>query len=164
MDIALIVAVARNGVIGADNTLPWRLPEDLRYFKERTLGKPVVMGRKTWESIGRPLPGRANIVISRRRNWHPHPDVQVAASLPEALRLAAEVMPAATEIMVMGGADIYRQALPLARRVYLTEVDLEVDGDAVFPPLDVERWRRVSCVEGLASAALGHRFMVYELI
>lgn len=162
MDIALIVAVANKGVIGADNQLPWRLPEDLRYFKQKTLGKPVIMGRKTYQSIGRPLPGRANIVVTRQPHWSAHPDLRVAGGLEEAIALAAEAMPEATEAMVMGGAEIYRQALPLAQRIYLTRVELEVPGDAHFPPLAPENWRQVSCVLGEGSAPLKHRFLVFE--
>ncbi|SEA10098.1 dihydrofolate reductase [Microbulbifer marinus] len=142
--IALIAAVARNGAIGRDNELPWRLSGDLQFFKRTTLGKPVVMGRKTFESIGRPLPGRSNIVISRNPDWCAN-GVESAptleAALQKAQQYAAEV--AATEVMVIGGAQIYRQALPLAERLYVTEVDAEVDGDAFFPELD-DQWRESS--------------------
>lgn len=142
--IALIAAVARNGAIGRDNELPWRLSGDLQFFKRTTLGKPVVMGRKTFESIGRPLPGRSNIVISRNPDWCAN-GVESAptleAALQKAQQCAAEV--AATEVMVIGGAQIYRQALPLAERLYVTEVDAEVDGDAFFPELD-DQWRESS--------------------
>ncbi len=138
MNIALIVAVAENGVIGQDNGLPWRLPGDLKRFKALTMGKPIIMGRKTYESIGKPLPGRTNIVITRQT------DLQlagclVAGSLPEACNSVA-----ADELMVIGGADIYRQALPLARRIYLTQVHASVSGDAWFPELEQDQWREVS--------------------
>ncbi|WP_237057228.1 type 3 dihydrofolate reductase [Microbulbifer sediminum] len=136
MQVALIAAVARNGAIGMGNRLPWRISGDLQYFKRTTLGKPVVMGRKTYESIGRPLPGRDNIVISRNPQWRADGVIRVA-SLEEALERARRSAEAATagEIMVIGGAEIYRQALPLAHRLYLTEVDAEVSGDAFFPEL-----------------------------
>ncbi|SHF86900.1 dihydrofolate reductase [Microbulbifer donghaiensis] len=135
--IALIAAVARNGAIGRDNELPWRLSGDLQFFKRTTLGKPVVMGRKTFESIGRPLPGRVNIVITRNPDWCADgvecvPSLELA--LQRAQQCAAEA--AAAEVMVIGGAQIYRQALPLAGRLYVTEVDAEIAGDAFFPELD----------------------------
>ncbi len=132
----MIVAMARNRAIGRENTLPWRISGDLQFFKRTTLGKPVVMGRKTFESIGRPLPGRQNIVITRSREWRAE-GVAVAASLEQALELAQDVAArdGADEVMVIGGAEIYRQAMPLARRLYVTEVDAEVEGDAFFPVL-----------------------------
>jgi len=139
--LALIAAVARNGAIGRDNGLPWRISGDLQFFKRTTLGKPVVMGRKTFESIGRPLPGRDNIVITRNPDWRAD-GVQCAASLDAALEMAREsaVRNGAAEVMVIGGAQIYRQALPLASRLYLTEVEADVDGDAHFPPI-TNSWR-----------------------
>ncbi|MCG9024478.1 dihydrofolate reductase [Laribacter hongkongensis] len=136
--LALIAARARNGVIGLDNRMPWHLPEDLAYFKRVTLGKPVVMGRKTFESIGRPLPGRLNIVVTRNPGWQAA-GVQVAHSLDAALVLAAAAVP--EEIMLIGGAELYRQALPQADVLYLTEIDAEFAGDAFFPEVDLARWR-----------------------
>ncbi len=136
--LALIAARARNGVIGLDNRMPWHLPEDLAYFKRVTLGKPVVMGRKTFESIGRPLPGRLNIVVTRNPDWQAV-GVQVAHSLDAALALAAAAAP--EEIMLIGGAELYRQALPQADVLYLTEIDAEFAGDAFFPEVDLARWR-----------------------
>ncbi len=135
--IALIAAVARNGAIGRDNELPWRLSGDLQFFKRTTLGKPVVMGRKTFESIGRPLPGRDNIVISRDPDWRAD-GVRSAPSLELALQMARQsaAETGAGEVMVIGGAQIYRQAMPLAARLYITAVDAEVEGDAFFPELD----------------------------
>ena len=136
--LALIAARARNGVIGLDNRMPWHLPEDQAYFKRVTLGKPVVMGRKTFESIGRPLPGRLNIVVTRNPDWQAA-GVQVAHSLDAALALAAAAAP--EEIMLIGGAELYRQALPQADVLYLTEIDAEFAGDAFFPEVDLARWR-----------------------
>jgi dihydrofolate reductase len=132
--IALIVAMARNRVIGRENGLPWKLSGDLQFFKRTTLGKPVVMGRKTFDSIGRPLPGRDNIVISRNPQWS-QPGVHSASSLQSALETARSLAQqcGALEVMVIGGAQIYAQALPRASRIYLTEVDAEVEGDATFP-------------------------------
>lgn len=139
--VALIAAVARNGAIGRENGLPWRLPGDLQFFKRITLGRPVVMGRVTFESIGRPLPGRDNIVITRNPAWS-SPGVRVASSLPAALETARSLKGSARadELMVIGGAQIYAQALPLASRLYLTEVDAEVEGDAFFPEIG-DSWR-----------------------
>lgn len=141
--LAVIFAVADNGVIGRDNALPWHIPEDLRYFKQMTLGKPVLMGRKTFESIGRPLPGRTNIVISRDPEFTAA-GVLRAASLDAALALAAEAArgTAVEEAVVIGGAEIYRLAIPLADLLYVTEVHARVEGDAVLPPVAWEGWRQ----------------------
>lgn len=156
--VALIVAVARNGVIGRDNTLPWRLPADLKHFKATTLGKPIVMGRKTFESLGKPLPGRTNIVITRDVKFSADGTV-VVHSLEAALQAADEVArrDGATDIMVIGGAQIYKEALPLAQTLYYTRVELDVvDGDAFFPELDSAQWgcseRQVFAAEGSAPA------------
>ncbi|MGE3297270.1 MAG: dihydrofolate reductase [Porticoccaceae bacterium] len=142
MALVLIAAVARNGVIGAGNALPWHLPADLKRFKALTLGHPVVMGRKTFESIRRPLPGRANIVVSGDPAFAPA-GVTLAASVPAALRHAAAL--GSPPVFVIGGAQIYAQCLTLADRIYLTRVDIEVAGDAFFPPLDDHHWREIAC-------------------
>ncbi|MDO5531739.1 dihydrofolate reductase [Sutterella sp.] len=134
--IELIAAAARNGVIGAGNRLLWRIPEDFAHFKRTTMGAPVVMGRKTWESIGRPLPGRRNIVISRRGIAVP-PKVTVVKSLAEAIAL----LEGAPRIMVIGGGEIYRQALPLAGRIWLTRIDADYEGDTWFPTIPRGRFR-----------------------
>lgn len=135
--LAMIAAMSRNRVIGRDNALPWHISADLKHFKRTTLGKPVVMGRKTFESIGRPLPGRTNIVVTRQKDYRPD-GVRVATSTASALALADEVAAAdgADEVMVIGGEQLYRSLLPHAERLYLTEVDAEVEGDAFFPELD----------------------------
>ena len=138
MPLALIAALARNRVIGRDHRLPWHLPADLRFFKQTTMGKPLLMGRRTWESIGRPLPGRRMIVLSRDPACHA-PGCAVVRSLDEALKVAGAV----PEIMVIGGAMLYRQTLPLARRLYLTRVDADVPGDAWFPEWNEKDWRLV---------------------
>tara|TARA_B100001540_G_scaffold149553_1_gene132640 strand:- start:3010 stop:3516 length:507 start_codon:yes stop_codon:yes gene_type:complete len=140
--LALIAAVAENGVIGRDNQLPWHLPGDLAYFKRNTLGKPVVMGRNTFESIGRPLPGRSNIVISRRPGYAPQGVITVS-SLDDALALAARVARSdeVEEAVVIGGARVYAESLQRANRLYLTEVHAAVEGDVRFPPVDWSRWR-----------------------
>lgn len=142
MRIALVVAVARNGVIGRDGGLAWKISDDLKRFREITLGKPVIMGRKTYDSIGRPLPERVNIVVSRSRA--PIGGGTIAGSVEEALRLGAEAAAHldTEEICVIGGAEIYAATLPLASRIYLTEVEAEVAGDVRFPAFDQGAWSR----------------------
>jgi dihydrofolate reductase len=142
--LALIWAMARNRTIGRNNALPWYLPEDLKYFKRVTLGKPIIMGRKTWESIGRPLPGRTNIVITRDAAFHAD-GVRVVHSLEQALALAEKIclLDGGDEAIVMGGAEIYALALPHADRLYLTQVHADVEGDAHFPPLDLTQWHEL---------------------
>lgn len=133
--ISLIVAMAQNGVIGRDNALPWRLPEDLKRFKEFTLGKPILMGRKTFEAIGRPLPGRANLVLTRDRDWRA-PGVIPVHSVEAALLQTRTC----DELVAIGGAEIYRLLLPLARRIYLTHVHADIPGDTYFPAFDPAQW------------------------
>lgn len=142
MRIVLVVAVSKNGVIGRDGGLPWRLSSDLKLFRQLTLGKPVIMGRKTWESIGRPLDRRLNIVVTRGAPIAV-PEVRTAATLDDALAIALARAEAdgVGEIAVIGGGEIYRQALPKADRVYLTEVDIKVEGDTTFPTLDPSQWQ-----------------------
>ncbi|GAB2898386.1 dihydrofolate reductase [Uliginosibacterium flavum] len=132
-EVAIIVARARNGVIGRENTLPWRLREDLQLFKQRTLGCPVIMGRKTWESLGRPLPGRLNIVVSRQADYLAT-GASVVASLPDAINTCGN----AEKVFILGGAQIYAQALDqdLADVLWITEVDADVEGDTRFPDFD----------------------------
>ena len=145
MTISLIVAMAENRIIGCDNKMPWHLPEDLRYFKRVTMGKPVLMGRNTFESIGKPLPGRANIVITRNQEYHADGIVCVA-SVEQALALAAQLSDSTpdAEVMIIGGAQIYTQTLALAQRLYLTQVHAEIDGDAAFPAFERSQWLEVS--------------------
>jgi dihydrofolate reductase len=165
MKISLIVAVSRNGVIGIDNQLPWHLPEDLKYFKSVTMGKPIIMGRKTFDSIGRPLPGRTNIVITRDSSWQVD-GVEVARTLAQAMTLGQLACAQADvdEAMVIGGEQIYRMTLPAADRLYLTEVQAEVEGDAFFPEFDTKDWHQVS--EQLPEVTDTHpyRFIVLERI
>lgn len=136
--LVLIAALARNRVIGRDNRLPWHLPADLRFFKRTTMGKPLLMGRRTWESIGRPLPGRRMIVLSRDPAYQA-PGGAVARSLDEAREIAGTV----PEIVVIGGASLYAQTLPLAECMYLTLVDADVPGDAWFPDWNSLEWKQV---------------------
>ena len=137
--ISLIVAMAQNGVIGRDNALPWRLPADLKRFKAFTLGKTVLMGRKTFESIGRPLPGRDNLVLTRDRRWLAS-GVIVVHSVEQALTQAGD-----KELVAIGGAQIYRLLMPFARRIYLTHVHADVPGDTFFPDFDPTQWDDVEC-------------------
>ncbi len=143
--LAIIVAAAKNGVIGVNNTLPWHLSADLQHFKRMTIGKPVVMGRKTFDSIGRPLPNRTNIVVTHQPDWH-FEGVTKASSLDEALAVgqAAAESSGVDEVILMGGGTLYAQGIGRAETVYLTEVDCEVAGDAVFPRLSSEDWCEVS--------------------
>jgi dihydrofolate reductase len=138
--VSLIVAMAQNGVIGRDNSLPWRLPKDLKRFRAFTLGKPILMGRKTFESIGRPLPGRTNLVLTRDRSWFAA-GVVVVHSVEEALAQAGS----SEELVAIGGAEIYRLVLPFARRIYLTHVHADVPGDIYFPDFDPTQWADVEC-------------------
>jgi dihydrofolate reductase (EC 1.5.1.3) len=144
IDLAIVVAVAENGTIGRDNELPWYLPEDLKHFKRVTLGHPVVMGRNTYDSIGKPLPGRANIVVTRNPDWV-REGVLVAHSLEEAIEIGRKEAEGAgvSTVMVIGGAEFYRQTLPCAHRLYLTEVHAEVLGDAYFPEFDRSEWQEL---------------------
>jgi len=148
---SLIVAVADNGVIGNNNQLPWRISADLKYFKRVTLGKPIIMGRLTYESIGKPLPGRTNIVMTRDTAWQAG-GVERASDLSEALAIAKKIADDAKleEVMIIGGATIYREALPQADRLYLTRVHTQVEGDAFFPELDLNEWLETP-VEQLAA-------------
>ncbi len=154
--ISLIVAHDKNRVIGYENKMPWHLPGDLQYFKEMTMGKPVIMGRKTFESIGRPLPGRRNIVISRNENYSAD-GIEVVSSLDEALQLTKD----AEETMVIGGEQILNLALPLADRLYITLIDAEFKGDTYFP--NYEGWQLVSSQEKLTSTdGYTFQYCIYE--
>jgi dihydrofolate reductase len=145
--IALVVAMADNSVIGRGGSLPWHLPDDLRHFKSVTLGKPILMGRHTFESIGRPLPGRRNLVLTRGAAPLA-PAVESVASIAAALALVGE----SPELCVIGGAAVYAQALPAATRLYLTRVHGEVSGDVHFPPWDASAWRELDRQEHPADA------------
>lgn len=139
-----MVACAANGCIGRDNKLPWYLPEDLKYFKRITFGKPIIMGRNTWESLKGPLPGRTNIVITRQADYQAE-GARVVGSLAEACRLAEHiaVVDGSDEVIVIGGAQIYAAALPEADRIYITEVHADVEGDTFFPAYDRSQWQEM---------------------
>ena len=162
MKLAIIVAQAENRVIGINNNLPWHLPEDLRYFKQVTMGKPIIMGRKTFESIGRPLPGRTNIVITRDDSYQPE-NVKVVNSLEAARELAQSIctIDGCDEAMIIGGAQIYEQALPMADRLYLTQVHADVNGDAWFPAFNPGDWAEIGREDFYAE---GHNPYDYSFI
>lgn len=166
MEVAIYVAIAENGVIGREGGLPWRLSTDLKRFKADTMGKPIIMGRKTFEGIGRVLPGRLNIVVTRDGAWRAE-GVEVAHSLEDAIKLAAVRGPpvaGADEVCIIGGGQIYGQALPLADRLHVTHVLATVDGDAYFPRIDPDRWRIVRSEEAPAGEkdSFATRYAVYE--
>ena len=159
--ISLIVAMTPDGVIGKDNALPWRLSADLRRFKALTLGKPVVMGRKTFQSLpGGPLPGRPNIVVSRDKDFRPD-GAEVFDSLPDALARAKQLT--TDEVMVIGGAQVYAQALPMADRLYITEVHAPITGDTHFPLVRWAEWREISREDHPAEGEIpGYSFVAWE--
>jgi dihydrofolate reductase len=165
MNIILLAAIAENGVIGRGNALPWRLKSDLKHFRALTMGKPVVIGRKTFLSIGKPLPGRTTIVVSRDRDFAapgifvaPSLDAALAAARGDALRRAADA------IIIAGGAEIYGQAMPLAARLAITHVHKRADGDARFPPIDAKTWRETAREEHAPAAddEAAYAFVTYE--
>jgi len=159
--LSIIAAMDRNRLIGNNNELPWHLPADLKHFRETTMGKPIIMGRKTWESLGRALPGRTNIVITRNTGYKAE-GATVVHSLDDAIHAAGDV----DEAMIIGGANLYAQALPKADRLYLTEVDGEFEGDAWFPAIDESRWRAESSESHLPDSKNSHpyRFVILEAV
>jgi dihydrofolate reductase len=163
--VAIIAAVAANGVIGNGNAIPWRLPSDFAHFKRMTVGKPLIMGRKTFESIGRPLPGRTNIVVTRQEGYQPD-GVIVISSLEAALEHAQTIAATdrANEVMIGGGAEIYAQALPIADRLYITHVGATPDGDAHFPAVNMEEWKESGVINVPASPndSAAFRIKVYR--
>ncbi len=155
MEIVIVAAVGNNGVIGVDGGIPWRIPEDLARFKRITMGGALVMGRTTFESIGSPLPGRTNIVLTRRPDWS-HEGVVVARSLDEAVKVAAS---SGEDVFVAGGAEVYREAMEIADRMELTEVDQAPNGDTWFPQVDRDRWE-----ETARESHEGFAFVTYERV
>jgi len=159
MKVSLIAAMAKNRAIGVDNDLPWRLPADQRYFKAKTMGHTLIMGRRTFESIGeRPLPGRKTIVVSRRQDYAP-PGVEVVRSLDEALARAE-----GEEVFVAGGEEIFREALPRAHRLYLTRIERDFPGDTFFPEFDESAWRLLDRErhEATAEIPFAYSFEIWE--
>jgi len=158
--VSLIAAVAQGGVIGRDNTIPWRIPEDVERFRTLTMGHPVVMGRRTWESLSerfRPLPGRRNVVVTRNDAWHAEGAERVS-SLDDALDLLAD----APQVFVIGGAEAYEAALPLADELVLTEIDLAVDGDTFFPPFDHTEFEEESREPYVSADGTPFSFVTYR--
>ena len=165
LPVAIVVAVADNDVIGRGNALPWDLPDDLQHFKRTTVGRPIIMGRKTFESIGRPLPGRLNIILTRDGNWQA-PGVSVATSMEQAIDIAEgkALLDGADCVMVIGGAEVYRQALPFTSRAFLTRVHGNVPGDAFFDLEQIKSWRELSRLGVSAGERNSHDFSIIELI
>ena len=161
MNIALVVAASENNVIGKNNQLLWRLPNDMKFFKNTTWGMPVIMGRKTFDSLGKPLAGRTNIVITRQENWQA-PGTQIVKTLEDALAAAADTD--AKEAFVIGGGEIYKLALPLAQRIYLTRVHTTVEGDTYFPVIDEKDWELLSRLDFPADDkhAYSYSFLVLQ--
>ena len=163
--LSMMVAKASNNVIGRDNKLPWYLPNDLKYFKKVTFGKPVIMGRKTWESLKGPLPGRTNIVITRQPDYVAE-GAKVVSTLDDAVEMAENVafIEGQEETVIMGGAEIYKLALPKADRLYLTEVHADVDGDTFFPDYDTSEWNEIGREDFAAEGPnpYDYSFVVYE--
>lgn len=164
LPLCLIAALAQNRVIGRDNQLPWHLPADLKHFKAMTLGKPIIMGRKTWDSLGRPLPGRLNLVVSRQSSMvlegaEVFPSLEAAIERADAWARAEE----AEELMLIGGAELYAQGLVQADRLYLTRVELAPEGDAFFPEVSQQDWRLASSIEHEATTDTpAYAFEVWE--
>ncbi len=159
--LSLLLAASENNVIGKDNKLPWHLPNDLKYFKNLTWGLPILMGRKTFDSIGKPLPGRKSIVITRDRDWQ-HEGVIVVHSIEEAMKKAEES--GAKEIFVIGGAEIFNTSLPMANRIYLTRIHHKVDGDVFFPEIAEKEWELASSryCEADEKNSYNHTYQVWE--
>ncbi len=159
MRVSVIVAASANNVIGVNGGLPWRLPEDLRRFKELTMGKPMLMGRLTYESIGKALPGRRSIILTRRVDYQAE-DCDVVTSVDAAIAAAGD----AAELMVIGGGTIYEQLLPISDRVYLTRVHTDIDGDTFFPELDPTEWHSASKEEFPVTADRQYGFTIETLL
>lgn len=161
MVLSLLLAASENNVIGKDNQLPWHLPNDLKYFKNLTWGMPILMGRKTFESIGRALPGRKSVVITRNTDWKQE-NVEVVHSVEEAINYAKAQD--VKEIFVIGGAEIFNTSFDTADRIYMTRIHQQVEGDAYFPPIDETKWKRVSAkfCEADEKNAYPHTFEVWE--
>ena len=164
MEVTLVVAVADNGVIGRGNALPWDLPDDLKHFKQTTMGRPIIMGRKTYESIGRPLPGRLNIVLTRSTDWRAA-GVSTAATIGDAIELAEQqaLIDGADSVMIIGGAEVYRQAMPFCSRAVVTRVRGQVDGDAFFDLSSFDNWVERKRSDFARGSQNSHDFSVVEL-
>ena len=163
MKKSIIVAVANNSVIGDDNKMPWHLPGDFKYFKATTMKKPIIMGRKTFDSIGHALPGRINIVITRDNSWQGEGTV-TATSIPYAYEMAEQMrlVNSVDEIMIIGGANIYEQTISDVDKLYVTEVDMDIKGDSLFPEINKNDWTKTSVSQDFNENNTVYRFVVYE--
>jgi dihydrofolate reductase len=159
--ISLLVAASENNVIGKNNALPWTLPSDLKYFKNQTWGMPVVLGRKTFQSLGKPLKGRKTIIVTRNKNWHAE-GADVVYDLKDAIKKATDY--GAKEVFVIGGAEIFRQSISEASRIYITRIHHQFEGDTYFPEIDKEQWNLVKNIFQHADGrnAYSHSFQVWE--
>lgn len=155
--LSIIVAIAHHHVIGINNTLPWHLPDDLKRFRALTTGHHIIMGRKTYESLGRLLPGRTTVIVTRNKNYQLK-DALVAHSLEQAINLCAED----TEIFLIGGAELYQSALKLADKLYITQLDLEIAGDAFFPDWDITEWREITLESHISEKGIKFSYITYE--
>lgn len=156
--LSLIVATAKNGVIGLNNTLPWHLPEDLKRFKALTMGHHIIMGRKTYESLGRLLPGRTTVIVSRNVDYAVS-GAKVAVDIKQAVGLCEND----SEIFLIGGAQLYQAGLELANRLYLTEIEADIKGDAYFPELDFSQWQEISREQHISEQGLAFSYVIYDL-
>ncbi len=175
MIISIIAAIAKNRVIGKNNRLPWHLPADLKRFKQITMGKPVIMGQKTFESIGKPLPGRTNIVLTWDKNFNPKGCI-ISHSIQEALKVVNNLPPAENfnssrgldipltkEVIICGGASIYKQFLPLTHKMYLTLIEADFDGDAFFPEFNWQEWQEIERIENQPNKENPYKFTFITL-
>jgi dihydrofolate reductase len=162
MILSAVAAMAKNRVIGVNNTLPWHLPEDLQFFKDKTKGKIMIMGRKTFESLPKPLPGRYHLVITRQTNYKvDHPMVEILGSLPEAIARAKAMIPHwPEEVCIVGGGEIYKESLPVLHRIYLTVIEKDFEGDAKFPEFDESVFKLKSREE--RTEPMRYSFRLYE--
>lgn len=160
MIISIIVAMGKNRVIGANNALPWKLPADMERFRRLTMGKPIIMGQKTFESMGKALPGRTNIVLTLDKNFQAA-DCLIAHSIEEALQIAEEKN--AKEIMIIGGASVYKQFFPLADRLYLTMIEENFEGDVFFPEIDYNEWEEIERIENKPDKNNPYRYTFLSL-
>lgn len=159
--LSLIVAIAQNNIIGKDNKLVWHLPADMRFFRNTTMGHTLIMGRKTFESFGKPLPGRKSIVITRQKDWQ-YEGVTVVHSLQDAIG----TVPGDEEVFIIGGAEVYRQAMPYCQKMYITIIHFDFEGDTYFPPVDYSQWKLMSDVMHLPDEKnlYSYSFRVFERI
>jgi len=163
MRLSILVAMARNRVIGQNNTLPWHLPADLKHFKSLTIGHSMIMGRKTYESIGKPLPGRTNIIVTKQSNFQA-PGTTIVNSIEEALEKSKESSCANNESFIIGGAELYRQTLKLCHRMYITEIQGDFEGDTFFPEFNQDDWQETTRErhEGNDKAGLAYHFVILD--